>query len=260
MKIAFDVGGVLSKYPHILKPWIGNMECGMSGDTGIEVFVISDMHPKEKIIDMLKSNGFGDVLKEENIYSADYKTHGEKCKAVLCKELNIDILVDDFMGYVTDVDGAKIRLLVMPNTNEPYYHDSWKTDGSEGDFGRRTVPNITNLKVENWSENIKGIYVDVEPQKYHDLNTNIPYALHPVPCKLTLVFEHIKYELVGYDIPHSTVYQILHMDGKDLSRIAVWESEESKEGQILRGVLCINNHTFYVERISGSGRTAGESA
>lgn len=112
----------------------------------------------------------------------------------------------------------------------------------------------------NWSENIKGVYVNVEPQKYHELHTNRPHVLHPVPCKLTLVFEHIKYELVGYDIPHRIVYQILHTDGKNLNSIAVWGYEESKEGQILRGVLFIDAYAFYVDRISGSGRTAGEPA
>lgn len=131
MKIAFDVGGVLSKYPHVLRPWIEDMLFKSVAD----IYVISDMHPKEKIVSMLKLNGF-DFL--GNVYSADYKAHGEKCKAVLCKELGIDILVDDFMGYLTD--GDHLRLLVMPNTLEPYYHDSWKTDGSEGDFGRRTKP------------------------------------------------------------------------------------------------------------------------
>lgn len=134
MKIAFDVGGVLSKYPHVLRTWISSMIL----DGNAEVYVISDIHPKEKIIDMLKLNNFNSVV-EANVYSADYSTYGEKCKAVLCKELGIDIMVDDFLGYVADVDGAKIRLLAMPNTNEPYYHDSWKTDGTEGDFGRRTV-------------------------------------------------------------------------------------------------------------------------
>ena len=53
----------------------------------------------------------------------------------MCEQLGIDILVDDFPGYVAD--GKHVGLLVMPNPREPYYHDSWRTDGSEGDFGRR---------------------------------------------------------------------------------------------------------------------------
>lgn len=72
------------------------------------------------------------------IFSADYKTYGDYCKTQLCNDLGIDIFIDDFIGYVAE--GDFIRLLVMPNVNKPYYADSWKTDGSEGDFGRRRKP------------------------------------------------------------------------------------------------------------------------
>jgi len=62
-----------------------------------------------------------------------------------CKELGIDILIDDFIGYVA-VEGAPVRLLVMPDATKPYYDPNWKTDGSEGDFGRRTstLPHVQN--------------------------------------------------------------------------------------------------------------------
>jgi hypothetical protein len=95
------------------------------------------MHPAEKMIKMLEDNGF--LLPDDHVRSADYNTHGEACKAVLCKELGIDMLVDDFIGYLAD--GDHIRLLVMPDTGRAYYDDSWKTDGSEGDFGRRKKGN-----------------------------------------------------------------------------------------------------------------------
>lgn len=131
MKIAFDVGGVLSKYPQVFRPMIDALLAG-----GVPVYIISDMHPVQKIIDMLALNGI--AFNEASVHSADYKQHGEKCKAVLCEELGIDLLIDDFPGYVHD--GAHVRLLVMPNTSEPYYHDEWKTDGSEGSFGRRVRP------------------------------------------------------------------------------------------------------------------------
>src|SRR5947207_14729774 len=66
---------------------------------------------------------------KQRVRSADYKTHGEMCKAALCEQLGIDILIADFPGYVAA--GKHVGLLVMPNPREPYYHDSWKTDGSE---------------------------------------------------------------------------------------------------------------------------------
>ncbi len=133
MRIAFDVGGVLSKYPAVFKPFMDALLTG-----GVEVYIISDMHPKAKILDMLQRNGID--LGAASVHSADYKTHGEACKAVLCRELGIDVLVDDFIGYVAEIDAPPVRLLVMPDSSRPYYDDEWKTDGSEGDFGRRTPP------------------------------------------------------------------------------------------------------------------------
>lgn len=130
IKIGFDIGGVLTKYPEILTPFVNSL---VKNNPDIEVHVLSDMHPVEKCQDWLARNGL--QVKPENVHSCDYSTYGETCKAVKCKELDIDILMDDFIGYVAE--GSPIRLLVMPDAKRPYYHDDWKTDGSEGDFGRR---------------------------------------------------------------------------------------------------------------------------
>lgn len=135
MKVAFDVGGCLSKYPDIFRPLIKTLlHCGID----VHVCYISDMHPVEKIEDMLRRNDF--PFTRPMVHSADYTTHGEMCKAVLCEELGIDILVDDFPGYVATPGKPPVRLLVMPDPSLPYYADSWKTDGSEGNFGRRNPP------------------------------------------------------------------------------------------------------------------------
>jgi hypothetical protein len=131
LKVAFDVGGVLSKHKSLQKLFIT-----LSNNPTVEVHVISDMHPKEKIVKMLELNG----LSCPNIHSADYSKFGENCKKEICENLGIDILIDDFIGYVAEGDFT--RLLVMPQPSEPYYSDDWKTDGSEGDFGRR----IKNVK------------------------------------------------------------------------------------------------------------------
>lgn len=131
IRVAFDVGGVLSKYPEVLVP----VPQALDASEGVEVFVLSDMHPREKIVDMLARNGIH--LPSHRVVSADYAVHGERCKAVACVELAIDLLVDDFPGYVGVPGDPRVRLLVMPDPCEPYYSDDWKTDGSEGDFGRR---------------------------------------------------------------------------------------------------------------------------
>jgi len=128
INIAFDVGGVLSKYKS-MRDLYGTLH----GCADTKVFVISDMHPVEKIKDMLKLNSL--LFDNTNIYSADFSTCGENCKNVLCEKLKIDILIDDFIGYVAE--GKYVRLLVMPDPSQPYYSDDWKTDGTEGDFGRR---------------------------------------------------------------------------------------------------------------------------
>lgn len=134
MKIAFDVGGVLSKYPSVFIPLLTSLHFARD----IEVWIISDMHPEEKIIDMLQMNAVTFYMHRAR--SADYKTYGEMCKSKLCEELGIDVLVDDFPGYLATPSQPLVRLLVMPDPQLPYYADEWKTDGSEGQFGRRNPP------------------------------------------------------------------------------------------------------------------------
>lgn len=148
MRIAFDIGGVLSKYPQQLRPLVNWLRLASAAFLAerfatrnyepVEVFVISDMHDREKMVGMVQANGFD--VDPDNIHSADYKAHGELCKAVLCEQLGIDILIDDHGGYVCTPGSPPVRLLVMPDPARPYYHDDWKTDGSEGDFGRRRNP------------------------------------------------------------------------------------------------------------------------
>lgn len=135
MKIAFDVGGVLSKYPDVFRPLI---EVLHFAGGGVEVYFISDMHPVVKIVDVLRLNTIPCLI--HRVHSADYTTHGEECKAVLCEQLGIDILIDDFPGYLATVGKPLVRLLVMPDPTRDYYAQEWQTDGSEGNFGRRRCP------------------------------------------------------------------------------------------------------------------------
>lgn len=130
MKVAFDIGGVLSKYPETLCELIS---CLRPED----VFVISDMHPKEKIVELLRLNRVG--IWPANVYSADYDQYGEACKTILLDELKIDLFFDDFIGYVVIPGRHKtIRCLVMPDAELPYYADTWKMPEGEPVFGRRT--------------------------------------------------------------------------------------------------------------------------
>jgi len=127
-KIAFDIGGVLSKYPKQFRLITDTLQ----EYDAIDIHIISDMYDEEKIYELIRENKFD--IPRQHIHSANYKKYGEACKAKLCEDLEIDILIDDFIGYLAD--GKHIRLLVMPDSSKPYYSDEWKTDGSEGDFGR----------------------------------------------------------------------------------------------------------------------------
>ncbi len=140
MRVAFDIGGVLSKYPEIFKAMIcklGDLPARRAGNASWDVFIISDM-PKPKIIELLTLNGLIEEIAPANIYSADYDQHGEGCKAVLLHELGIDLFFDDFIGY-TAVPAPTVRCLLMPNAELPYYADSWKLPPSDEAqmFGRR---------------------------------------------------------------------------------------------------------------------------
>ena len=128
-KVAFDVGGVLSKYPDILRPIFRALQASPE----VEVHVITDMHLREQSQRMLRDNGFD--VPDDRLHNSDFETHGESCKAELLEQLGIDMMVDDFAGYVAE--GCPLRVLVMPDLRRPYYHETWKTDGSEGNFGRR---------------------------------------------------------------------------------------------------------------------------
>lgn len=140
MKVAFDIGGVLSKYPNIFTRLIKILRSSHD----CEIHIISDMHSVDYIQKMLRMNGI--YLSIDNVHSADYTTHGELCKSELLKSLNIDIMFDDFIGYLADEQSCPVRCLVMPNPHLDYYHESWKTDGSEGNFGRRKTKNTKDTE------------------------------------------------------------------------------------------------------------------
>lgn len=138
LRIAFDIGGVLSKYPAHFRTLCYNLQ------GKVDQFVLTDMHDKADVCAMLRKNGFYEfIFPDENIYTADYATHGEMCKAVLLKELKIDIFIDDFIGYTqwdSQLGDAPIRLLVQPDAFKPYWDEQWKCTG--GNFGRRKFTNL----------------------------------------------------------------------------------------------------------------------
>lgn len=130
LRVSFDIGGVLSKYPDQFRRLVR----ALAASPAVELYVITDMHDHDQSVRFVHGNGF-DCIPEHRILNSDYPEHGEACKARMIEEYGIDIHVDDFPGYCAHT--SCISLFVWPNPGEPYYADSWVTDGSEGDFGRR---------------------------------------------------------------------------------------------------------------------------
>jgi hypothetical protein len=134
LKIGVDIGGVISKYPEQFRKLLGVLHYGAAGL--VEVHVITDQHDKAKVMKSLADNGLG-YLPEFRVHCASYDAHGELCKAVLCRELGIDVMIDDFPGYLATPGDPPVRLLVMPDPRLPYWAESWKTNREDGAFGRR---------------------------------------------------------------------------------------------------------------------------
>ena len=130
LRVAFDIGGVLSKYPDELRRMANCLNAG-----GAEVFVLTDMLNREHVLNILSANGFA-FIRPDRVHLAQYDQHGEGCKAELLRDLSIDVFLDDCIGYVTP-GGAPVRCLVMPDATRPYYHETWKSLG-EDSFGRAT--------------------------------------------------------------------------------------------------------------------------
>lgn len=131
LNIGVDIGGVLSKYPGEFRKLLAHLVFPFT------LYVITDQHPKEKVIQTLYDNDFH-LFQKEYIYCADYEKYGNFAKAVLIKELGINIFIDDFDGYLqwdSSFGPQPILLKVQPDNFKPYWHDNWKQDG--GDFGRR---------------------------------------------------------------------------------------------------------------------------
>jgi hypothetical protein len=130
LKVAFDIGGVISKYPEFFIPLIKTLHASPD----FEVHIITDMHVRGTTLTLLEMNDLG-FIPHERVHNSDYQAYGELCKSVVLQEQGIDMFYDDFPGYLTE--GCPLRLQVLADPRRPYFHDDWKTDGSEGNFGRR---------------------------------------------------------------------------------------------------------------------------
>lgn len=133
MKYAFDLGGTVTKYPEIFHCMIVSLQS--SGWN--QVFILTDMKDRANVRELMKLNGLEHHVLDSQIHLADYDRHGEACKAIVMRDLGIDVLVDDHGGYLVWPwpEPAPLRLLVTPDPRRPYTAPTWKTPDGEG-FGR----------------------------------------------------------------------------------------------------------------------------
>lgn len=128
IRVAFDIGGVLSKYPDTFRPLMR-----MLVDGGAEVYVLTDRQPTALVIKVLAMNGF-DFIAPGRVISADFTTHAEGCKAHVLSELAIDVMFDDHLAYLAD-PACPVRCLVLPDTSKPYTAESWEEPDGAPAFG-----------------------------------------------------------------------------------------------------------------------------
>lgn len=148
MKIGFDIGGVLSKYVGEFTILINDLD-----NSCADLFIITDQHPKNEVLKTLKENGFLNFIKEENVYCADYAKYGNMAKALLIKQLGLDIFIDDFEPYLvwdSSLGPQPILLKVMPDVYKPYHAKTWKQPNYHP-FGSAVYDRFSSLNKEELS-------------------------------------------------------------------------------------------------------------
>lgn len=134
LKIAFDIGGVISRYPEKMKDLMEILHRG-----GAEVLIATDMNQADAIA-CCRENGLMEYVGHKRIpktddlehdwsvrqswvVSADWSRHGDLCKSEAMEEYEIDILIDDRPDYVAS--GDFIGLVLSPRPDVPYYAPGW---------------------------------------------------------------------------------------------------------------------------------------
>ncbi len=116
MRIGFDIGGVISKYPDEFRFLL----LALSKVPEIEIYIVTDM-PRDVAKDLLTKNNI--PWSEKRLLCGEWGDHGDKCKSVLMRKHRIEIMVDDRLDYI--FGGVKIGLMVVPRTHRKYYAPSW---------------------------------------------------------------------------------------------------------------------------------------
>lgn len=134
LRVAFDIGGVISRYPEKMKDFMEALHRG-----GAEVMIVTDMNQADALA-CCRENGLmefvghkgipktDDVehdwsIRQSWVVSADWSRDGDLCKSNVVEECEIDILIDDRPDYVAT--GDFIGLVLSPRPGVPYYAAGW---------------------------------------------------------------------------------------------------------------------------------------
>lgn len=116
-RVGFDIGGVISKYPDIMKALMRALAVSPEH----EVFVITDM-PRAVAEKALAANDI--PCDDEHLLCCDFGAHQDMCKAIMAETHGIDMMIDDRPDYVAT--GFPLGLIVSPRPALPYEASSWK--------------------------------------------------------------------------------------------------------------------------------------
>lgn len=117
MKIAFDIGGWISRYPDLTREMMACLERG-----GAEVIVMTDM-PCDTSHTVLAMNDFIATVHFSSVVNVDWNLHKERSKAEACREHGVDLLIDDYAPYC--VGDGFAALMVWPKHEHPYDAAEW---------------------------------------------------------------------------------------------------------------------------------------
>ncbi len=136
LTIAFDIGGVISRYPEKMKQLMAVLIKG-----GALVYILTDMNPVDALAavranglmhlighDRLLSDPYFQSARNRYILSANWSRDGDLCKTRIMEDEGIDFLIDDRPDYAAK--GDFIGLVLSPRPDVPYYHESWSNTGT----------------------------------------------------------------------------------------------------------------------------------
>ncbi len=72
---------------------------------------------------LLEANDFLKYFKDCNVHSANWTKYQDRCKKIVTKKKEIDLMIDDRLDYV--MEGSPMAFLMVPRQSKPYYHSSW---------------------------------------------------------------------------------------------------------------------------------------